>query len=138
MEKVKEKSVHAYELEIKRMIKQRVGTYEMWLNPQVEATAMNRAMMAKLHNELITETNLIKTTSGSMGQIRQDAHPLLPHYKELQRTLVIQYESIGLSYKATPSKIKEDTKKGVDVEKSGITSIISSARDGVSEIPDID
>lgn len=111
----KEKSIHAYELEIRKMIEQRVGTFEIWLKPQVEATAMNRAMLAKVHNELIkTETDLMITIPGSMGQLKQEAHPLLPHYKELQRTLILQYEALGLSYKATPSKIKEDTKKGVD------------------------
>lgn len=111
----KEKSIHAYELEIRKMIEQRVGTFEIWLKPQVEATAMNRAMLAKVHNELIkTETDLMITVPGSMGQLKQEAHPLLPHYKELQRTLILQYEALGLSYKATPSKIKEDTKKGVD------------------------
>ena len=48
--------------------------------------------------------------------MKQEAHPLLSHYKELQRTLILQYEALGLSYKATPSKIKEDTRKGVDEE----------------------
>lgn len=111
----KEKSIHAYELEIRKMIEKRVGTFEIWLKPQVEATAMNRAMLAKVHGELIKdETDLMVTISGSVGQIKQEAHPLLSHYKELQRTLILQYEALGLSYKATPSKIKEDTKKGVD------------------------
>ena len=97
------------------MIEQRVGQFEVWLKPQVEATAMNRAMLAKVHNELIKEqTDLMITIPGSMGQIKQEAHPLLSHYKELQRTLILQYEALGLSYKATPSKIKEDAKKGVD------------------------
>lgn len=111
----KERSIHAYELEIRKMIEQRVGQFEVWLKPQVEATAMNRAMLAKVHNELIKEqTDLMITIPGSMGQIKQEAHPLLSHYKELQRTLILQYEALGLSYKATPSKIKEDAKKGVD------------------------
>ena len=110
-----ERSIHAYELEIRKMIEQRVGQFEVWLKPQVEATAMNRAMLAKVHNELIKEqTDLMITIPGSMGQIKQEAHPLLSHYKELQRTLILQYEALGLSYKATPSKIKEDAKKGVD------------------------
>jgi len=112
----KEKSIHAYELEIRKMIEQRVGTFEVWLKPQVEATAMNRYMLAKIQKELEEENTLICTSSGSMGQMKQEAHPLLPHYKELQRTLILQYEALGLSYKATPSKIKEDTKKGVDEE----------------------
>jgi hypothetical protein len=113
----KEKSIHAYELEIRKMIEKRVGTFEIWLKPQVEATAMNRAMLNKVHNELIkTDTDLMLISPGSQGQMKQEAHPLLSHYKELQRTLILQYEALGLSYKATPSKIKEDTRKGVDEE----------------------
>ena len=113
----KEKSIHAYELEIRKMIEKRVGTFEIWLKPQVEATAMNRAMLNKVHNELIkTDTDLMLISPGSKGQMKQEAHPLLSHYKELQRTLILQYEALGLSYKATPSKIKEDTRKGVDEE----------------------
>ena len=38
----------------------------------------------------------------------------MPTYKELQRTIIQHYEALGLNYKATPSKIKEDTKKDVD------------------------
>jgi hypothetical protein len=44
--------------------------------------------------------------------MKQDAHPLLSHYKELQRTLILQYEAIGLSFKTSPSKIKEQVKAG--------------------------
>ena len=29
---------------------------------------------------------------------------------------MMQFEAIGLNYKTTPSKVKEDTKKGVDDE----------------------
>ena len=91
----KEKSIHAYELEIRKMIEKRVGTFEIWLKPQVEATAMNRAMLNKVHNELIkTDTDLMLISPGSQGQMKQEAHPLLSHYKELQRTLILQYEAL--------------------------------------------
>jgi hypothetical protein len=32
----------------------------------------------------------------------------------MQRTLMLQFEAIGLNYKTTPSKVKEDTRKGID------------------------
>ena len=53
---------------------------------------------------------------GSTGQMKFDSHPLLPHYDKLQRTLLMQFEALGLNYSTTPSKVKEDTKKGVDEE----------------------
>lgn len=100
------------------MIKSRTGAeMESWLLPQVRATAMNMVMLDKVQETLIDEdTDLMITASGSMGQMKQDAHPLLTHYDKLQRTLIQQFQALSLNYNATPSKVKEDTKKGVDEE----------------------
>ena len=108
----KERSAQSFEREIKKMIVDRLGRCELWLKPQIEATAMNRVMLDKIQNELEGEASLKIVSPGSTGQIKQDANPLLPHYKELQRTLLLQYEALGLSYKSTPSKIKESVKTG--------------------------
>jgi hypothetical protein len=108
----KERTAHSYELEIKRMIVDRVGKCDLWLKPQIEATAMNRVMLDKIQRELESQSSLLVVMPGSTGQMKQDAHPLLSHYKELQRTLILQYEAIGLSFKTTPSKIKEQVKTG--------------------------
>ena len=108
----KERSAQSFEREIKKMIVDRLGRCELWLKPQIEATAMNRVMLDKIQNELEGEASLKIVSPGSTGQIKQDANPLLPHYKELQRTLLLQYEALGLSYQSTPSKIKESVKTG--------------------------
>ena len=108
----KERSAQSFEREIKKMIVDRLGRCELWLKPQIEATAMNRVMLDKLQKELTANASLLIVAPGSTGQIKQDANPLLPHYKELQRTLLLQYEALGLSYKSTPSKIKESVKTG--------------------------
>jgi hypothetical protein len=94
------------------MIVDRVGKCDLWLKPQIEATAMNRVMLDKIQRELESKESLLVIEKGSTGQIKKDAHPLLSHYKELQRTLILQYEAIGLSFKTTPSKIKEQVKTG--------------------------
>jgi hypothetical protein len=39
---------------------------------------------------------------------------VLPYYLKLQAELRLQFEALGLNYRATPSKIKEDAKRGVD------------------------
>ena len=46
--------------------------------------------------------------------MRNEPSPLLPHYDKTQRTLLMQLEALGLNYSTTPSKVKEDAKKGVD------------------------
>jgi len=135
----KPKTAHAYELEIRKMIIERLGKFDTWLKPQVRATAMNMVMLDKIQDTLSDkDTDLMITASGSMGQMKQDAHPLLAHYDKLQRTLIQQFQALSLNYNATPSKIKEDVKKGVDSEKAGLTSIINSAQDDVNDIPDIE
>lgn len=113
----KQKSAHAYELEIKKMIVERLGKFDIWLMPQVRATAMNMVMLDKLQATLSDEkTNLIMSMPGSTGQMKTDAHPLLVHYDKMQRTLIQQFQALSLNYNATPSKVKESVKQGVDEE----------------------
>lgn len=112
----KPKTAHAYELELRKMIESRTGAkMEMWLMPQVRATAMNEVMLDQIQEELTNGTRkLADWNDGSTGQMKFEEHPLLKTYDKLQRTLLMQFEAIGLNYKTTPSKVKEDTKKGVD------------------------
>jgi len=113
----KERTAHAYELELRKMIEKRTGAkMELWLLPQVRATAMNMVMLDKIQEVLCDPTTrkLADWGDGSTGQKKYEAHPLLPHYDKLQRTLLMQFEALGLNYSTTPSKVKEDTRKGVD------------------------
>lgn len=125
----KKKTAHAYELEIRKMIIERLGKFDTWLMPQVRATSMNMVMLDKLQDTLSDkETDLMVTMSGSMGQIKQDAHPLLAHYDKLQRTLIQQFQALSLNYNATPSKIKEPVKQGAD-EKDKLLNALSEITD---------
>ena len=135
----KQKTAHAYELELRKMIESRTGAkMEMWLMPQVRATAMNQVMLAQIQDELCNSNRkLADWGDGSTGQMKFEAHPLLPHYDKLQRTLLMQFEALGLNYSTTPSKVKEDTKKGVDTEKDGLSTMLTAARDNMNEIPEI-
>ena len=113
----KKKTAHAYELELRQMIKHRTGAdMEPWLLPQVRTTAMNLVMLDKIQEELEEEKDLVSLVTGSMAQMKNEVNPLLSYYDKLQRTLLMQFEALGLNYKTTPSKVKEDTKKGVDEE----------------------
>ena len=135
----KPKTAHAYELELRKMIESRTGAkMELWLLPQVRATAMNEVMLDQIQEELTNgQRKLADWGDGSTGQIKFEAHPLLPHYDKLQRTLLMQFEALGLNYSTTPSKVKEDAKRGIDKEKAGLTSLITSAQGG-DEIPELD
>jgi hypothetical protein len=128
----KQKTAHAYELELRKMIEARTGAkMELWLLPQVRATAMNEVMLDQIQNELTDGTRkLADYSDGSTGQMKFDAHPLLPHYDKLQRTLLMQFEALGLNYSTTPSKVKEDTRKGVD-ETDPLARMIQEAKDAM-------
>ena len=135
----KPKTAHAYELELRKMIKSRTGAdMEAWLLPQVRATASNMVMLDKVQAELEATNRLVTPLSGSMKQMKNEVSPLLPYYDKMQRTLMLQFEAIGLNYKTTPSKVKEDTKKGVDTEKDGLSNLLTKARDTMNEIPEMD
>jgi hypothetical protein len=109
------KKTNGYVADLRKMVQMRTGVEcEPWLLPQLRATAMNMVMLDKIQDELERESSLILTVPGSMGQVKMDAHPLLSNYDKLQRTLIQQFEALGLNYKTTPSKVKEDTKKGLD------------------------
>ena len=135
----KQRTAHAYELELRKMIKSRTGAdMEAWLLPQVRATASNMVMLDKVQAELEDTEKLVKLMPGSTAQMKNEVNHLLPYYDKMQRTLMLQFEAIGLNYKTTPSKVKEDTKRGVDTEKDGLSNLLTQARDTMNEIPDID
>ena len=135
----KQRTAHAYELELRKMIKSRTGAdMEAWLLPQVRATASNMVMLDKVQAELEDTSKLVTMMPGSTAQIKNEVNPLLPYYDKMQRTLMLQFEAIGLNYKTTPSKVKEDTKKGVDTEKDGLSNLLTQARDTMNEIPEME
>lgn len=133
----KQRTAHAYELELRKMIKSRTGAdMEAWLLPQVRATASNMVMLDKVQAELEDTSRLVTLMPGSTAQMKNEVNPLLPYYDKMQRTLMLQFEAIGLNYKTTPSKVKEDTKKGVDAEKDGLANMLTAAKEGLNEIPE--
>ena len=94
-------------------------------------------MLDKVQRELEETDSLVTMVPGSMQQIKNEVSPLLPYYDKMQRTLMLQFEAIGLNYKTTPSKVKEDTKRGVDAEKDGLANMLSDARQGMTEVPEL-
>lgn len=123
---MKNKTIHAYELDLKKMIKARTGKQcEPWLLPQIHSTAANMQMLDTVHTELLSGP-LTVITVGSTGQQKNEVNPLLPYYDKLNRTLLMQYEALGLNYNTTPKKVTENTKQG-GKEQDKLMSLIESA-----------
>lgn len=125
----KQRTAHSYELELKKMIKARTGAEcEPWLMPQIRATANNEVMLDKIQTELETSNSLVSPVVGSQGQVKNEINPLLVQYDKLQRTLMMQFEALGLNYKTTPSKVMENIKKGGS-EQDKLANLINSIAD---------
>ena len=109
------KKVEDYEKKLRAMIIERrqVNEVEPWLEAQIEAAAMNWQMMAKVHEE-ISKGQLLSYANGSSGQTKCIINPLLPMYKEMQRTHIMHLEALGLNFKTMPSKMTESATKGGD------------------------
>lgn len=129
----KNKTAHAYELELRKMIKSRTGAdMEIWLLPQVRATAANMVILDKIQAEILNADSLMQMVPGSMGQYKNEVSPLLPHYDKAQRTLLMQLEALGLNYSTTPSKVKEDTKKGLS-ENDTLNQTLAATREEMND-----
>lgn len=104
-----------YENLLISMIEKRTGAdFDIFLTPQVTTCAECWMMLQKVHRLLIKEKSLTIMMVGSQGQAKEDVNPLLPYYLKLQSELRLQFQALGLNWNATPSKITENTRKGVD------------------------
>ena len=102
-----------YERKLKDMVKARTGKEcEPWLLPQIMMTANSMVLLDRFGEALEEAGDLTSVETGSMGQTKTVVNPLVPYYDKLQRTLLLQLESLGLNYNTTPSKVTENTKQG--------------------------
>ena len=132
-------TIGGYENLLISMIEKRTGTeFDEFLIPQVSACAQTWMMMNRVYRDLMKEKKLISTVLGSQMQQKEDVNPLLPYYLKLQAELRLQFQALGLNWNSTPSKIKEDTKKGVDTEKDGLSNLLTQARDTMNEVPEME
>ena len=132
-------TIGGYENLLISMIEKRTGAeFDEFLIPQVSACAQTWMMMNRVYRDLMKEKKLISTVLGSQMQQKEDVNPLLPYYLKLQAELRLQFQALGLNWNSTPSKIKEDVKKGVDTEKDGLSNLLTQARETMNDVPDID
>lgn len=102
-----------YEDLLVEMIEARTGAaFDTFLTPQVAACAQTWTMMNRVYKDLMKQKRLTDMTIGSQMQQKEEVNPLLPYYLKLQAELRLQFEALGLNYRATPKKITENTKRG--------------------------
>ena len=118
------KKVNYYERILKKKIEVRTGQpFEEWLEPQLHTDALCQQMLEMVHEEIM-DGKLTTVQQGSKDQWYTEVNPLMPTYKELQRTMIQHYEALGLNYKSKPSNIKEPVASGGD-EHDKLSSLLN-------------
>lgn len=101
----KKKTVDEYIDELKKMVELRTGkAFDPWLLPQLRATAMGMTMLDKIQDKL-ADSEITILMTGSMGQQKTEVNPLLDKYINFQRTLISQFQALGLNYNTAKGKV---------------------------------
>lgn len=129
-------SVSSYEDFLVEMIVERRKVFDKFLTPAVMACAETWAMLRKVQKNLMEKKQLTLSITGSQGQEKVIVDALLPYYLKLQAELRLQFQALGLNWNATPSKIKDSVQDEVDAEKDQLTSLLVSAKQATTEIPE--
>lgn len=123
----KVKSLKSYEKKLREMVTERLGgVFDDFLELPVHTAAQCLQMLDRVQEELMS-SGLTSIEFGSSGQQRTVSNPLLVTYKDLQRTMVQHYETLGINYRATPSKITEKTSKGGNVDADPLGQVYQHA-----------
>lgn len=133
----KGKSVVQYERELRKEVKERKGldACPSWLYGLVHDTAVNCVLRDKVEMDLF-EGSLTSLVVGSMGQTKTEVNPLLPYLDKINRTLLQQRESLGLSYAATPSKMNESVAEGGSEDQ--VAAAVLNGRRELDDLSDLD
>ena len=112
--KPKAKKIGDYVEELTKMIELRTGNaFDIWLTPQLRATAMNMVILDKLQSEL-DKADLLTFTTGSMKQPKREVNPLIEKYISIQKTLMDQFQALGLNYNTAKGKIPTNNGGPID------------------------
>lgn len=103
--KPKAKTITDYVSELTQMVELRTGSaFDIWLTPQLRATAMNMVILDKLQADL-DKASFLTYTTGSMKQPKREVNPLIDKYIQIQKTLMDQFQALGLNYNTAKGKI---------------------------------
>lgn len=126
------KAIAEYEKDMTAALIDRNGAISPWEKLQIKKTARLWYNRDRLADELDMEESFMRLGQGSTKQLTETIDPRLTLLEKFDRTLTADLTAIGLNYNATPSKIKEDTKRGVS-ENDTLTNTLAAARDDMND-----
>ena len=103
-------TVAEYEETLRSDVVDRLDHVDKWQESLITETAK---MMARRDNieATIQEQGYLLTKHDKNMMPYQEANPLIAHQKELDRSIGMQREHLGLSFKVNPMRMKESPKK---------------------------
>ena len=116
-----------YEQKIRSELIDRTGGVEPWQESLITELAEKKVRLDSMIADIEDKGYLLKKYDKNMNEY-QESNPLLVHTKELERTIGMWREHIGLSYKVNPQRITENAKKGGG-EKDKLLSALSEIQD---------
>ena len=84
---------------------------EGWIESLIEETAEKMARLDTFKQE-VEDTGYLLDKYDKQMNLYKESNPLLVHMKELDRTIGMQREHLGLSFKVNPIRMKESPKQG--------------------------
>lgn len=103
-----------YEERLRQQIQARLAREpEPWMDELISTTAQLLVDRDECRKE-IRETGRTWDSWDKNMNPKKESCPHIAHEKDIMRTLDGYFQALGLSFKATPSKIKDDTHKGID------------------------
>lgn len=97
------------------MVTERKGNVDGWLQAQIEVAANNWQMLDRIQGRLM-RGKLTYVEEGCRQQDKMVVNPLLCYYDKLQRTLLMQFEALGLNYKSNPTRVNAAKPKADEIE----------------------
>ena len=105
-----------YEEKLRAEVTARLGDDGMrenegWIESLIEETAEKMCRLDAFKEVIEKEGYLLDKYDKNMNMYKE-SNPLLVHMKELDRTIGMQREHLGLSFKVNPVRMKESPKQG--------------------------
>lgn len=100
--------------ELKNSVQQRTGKpFEIWLLPQVRATASNMVILETIQDAIINikQEDLTSSMVGSTGQQKIVVNPLIDKYNALNKILLQQFAALGLNFNTAKGKVSSNEGK---------------------------
>ena len=109
-----------YEEKLRAELTARLGEEGMrenegWIESLIEETAEKMARLDTFKQE-VEDTGYLLDKYDKQMNLYKESNPLLVHMKELDRTIGMQREHLGLSFKVNPIRMKESPKQA-DTDK---------------------